>query len=126
MILGEWGTLGVFGAEFPPVLVFDVFNTTNIQYRESGKDAYRATLQVGKTNTYTLTLHDWEGRGDLDSVVVSAPDFTVNSIGYDNDDKALGVLLTGVESGRFPVHFSWTTDDDMSGCMTGYIDVKEC
>ena len=127
MILGQWGTLGVFGSEAPPLVSFTVSDSTNIVYRESGRDLYYGKLNVGGVNTFTLTLDEWLNGEDFDNVEVSAPDLTINGgAAYDDSQNAIGVSLTGIDKGRYPVHFSWSTSGGRGGCMTGYIDVLEC
>jgi hypothetical protein len=128
MILGQWGTLGLFGAEISPPegLDFGIYAATNINYRASGKDLYSGSLQVGKSNTYTLYIGDWLKGDDIDTVTVTAPDFAVGAMGFDNDTFSLGVLITGLTKGRYPIHFSWDTESGRSGCMSGYVNTLEC
>lgn len=127
MILGQWGTLGVFGSETPPLASFTVSESTNINYQLSGKDLFRGKLSVGGVDTFTLTLTSWLNGESFDNVTVSAPDLTINGQAvFDDNQDAIGVSLTGIGAGRFPVHFSWSTDGGRGGCMTGYIDVLEC
>jgi hypothetical protein len=113
MILGQWGMLGLYGVETqtPPTgLDFSIYAATNINYRPSGRDVYSGSLQVGKSNTFTLNLASWLKADDIDTVTVSAPDFTVGAMGFDNDSQSIGVMLTGLTEGRHPVHFTWNME----------------
>jgi hypothetical protein len=127
MILGQWGLLGVFGGgSLPPFTEFTVCADTNINYRVTGRDLYRATGKVGGVNVFTLTLTDWLCGEEIDEATVVVDDMTKNGVVIDNTQDAIGVSLTGITHGRYPVHFSWITATGRGDCMTGFIDVLEC
>jgi hypothetical protein len=126
MILGQWGTLGVFGAKTPALTAFTVYNDRNITYRITGNDLFRAPAKVGGVDVFSITLTDWLNGESIDNAIVTAPDLTLNGSLVDNTQDAIGVSITGLSKGRYPVHFSWSTASGRGDCMTGYIDVREC
>ena len=124
MILGQWSSIGIFGANAS--LVFDVLESTNISYRVSGRDLFKQSLAVDKSNTFTLTLGDWLGSEAIDSITVASAGVTVLSSGLNDASTVIGVNIQGDTQGRYPVHFSWETVSGRSGCMDGYVDVRGC
>lgn len=126
MILGQWGELGVFGSS--NVVIITPRPANNIDYRASGRALYQGKLKVDKVDTYTLSLGDVMLASDsINNAQVQTSDLTtVMGISVDNTNKFIGVSLTGVSTGRDELHFSWTTSDGRSDCMSGFLDVLDC
>lgn len=111
-----------------PVVIISPRPANTIGYKASGKALYEAKLKVGKVDTYILNLSAevTEGENIANAQVQSTVLTTVMGVSVDNANKFIGVSLTGESTGRDELHFSWTTSDGRSDCMSGFLDVLEC
>lgn len=110
----------------PTGLDFSIYDKTNLVYRASGKDLYQQSLPVGTSNTFTLDISEWVKADDIDTVEITAANFAVGGMGFDNETASLGVYVTSLSKGRYPIHFTWDMESGRKGCFSGYVNCTEC
>lgn len=125
MILGQWGTLGVFGSEATPETIGFFLNVdTNLFDVDGLRQCYTKPLPVGGQDSYTLTLDkDWIDTETIELFNASCDGATITPITI--NDNVLQFAMSGVSSGTHEITFNWATAT-RSGAYQAGIKVVGC
>lgn len=109
MILGQWGTLGVFGSEAPPETIGFFLNLNTNLFDVNGlRQCYDKPLPVGAQDSYTLTLDkDWIDSEEIELFNASCDGALITPLTV--NDNVLQFAVSGVSSGTHEVSFNWST-----------------